>query len=118
MESDLEAFGSIDGAKRTEDSEDSKDFDDRNGAGTESEGNERHADDEQVEKVESGSAEGSLVEDHSVGDDFQSDLDGEDGREKVVEMIQDLSMNISIVFYIPSENKSKKVLRDCDPYQR
>ena len=54
------------------------------------EGDERDGDDEQIEEVESGPAERSRMEDEPVGDDLEAHLDGEDGREEVVEVVQNL----------------------------
>ncbi len=56
----------------------------------EEDGDERDGDDEQVEQVESGPAEGAGVQDEAVGDHLEEHLDGEDRREEVVEVVQDL----------------------------
>ncbi len=51
---------------------------------------ERDDDDEQVENVEQTATEGTLVEYDTVGDQFQTDLNGEHTREEVVELVEDL----------------------------
>ena len=49
-----------------------------------------NADDENVQQVEAGSHEGVLVEKKSVGHDFDADFHGEDGREDVVEVVENV----------------------------
>ena len=56
----------------------------------EHEGDERDCDDEQIEQVESRPAEGARVEDEAIRYDLQAHLHGEDRREEVVEVVQDL----------------------------
>ena len=50
--------------------------------------NETNGDHEKVEKVETIPTEALLVQDEPVGNDLEAKLEGEDGREKVVEVIE------------------------------
>lgn len=65
-----------------------KDLDHGNGIGFEDEGDQGHGHDEDIQQVEGIPAEGALVKDEAEDDDFESDLDSEDGREEVVEVIE------------------------------
>ena len=56
----------------------------------EDEGYERDGDDEDVEQVEAGAAEGALVQDEPVGHQLHAHLHREDAREEVVEVVQHL----------------------------
>ena len=56
----------------------------------EHEGYEGDGDNQHVEQVESAPAEGVFMQDEPVGDDLQDQLDGEDGGEEVVKIIQNL----------------------------
>ena len=60
----------------------------------EHERNETNGDHEKVEQVETISTEALLVEDEPIGDDLEAKLQGEDGGEKVVEVIEYLERNI------------------------
>ena len=55
------------------------------------EGNERYSHDEQVEKVERRSAEGSVMKYEPVSYSFETNFNSEDRCEKNIEVIQDLS---------------------------
>jgi len=52
--------------------------------------NERSADDEKIQQVESRSAKRAVVDDEAVRDHLEADLDGEDSREEVVKVIENL----------------------------
>ena len=56
----------------------------------EHEGYEGDGDNQHVEQVESTPTEGVFMQDEPVGDDLQDQLDGEDGGEEVVKIIQNL----------------------------
>ena len=56
----------------------------------EHEGYEGDGDDQHVEQVEAAPAEGVFMQDEPVGDDLQDQLDGEDGGEEVVKIVEDL----------------------------
>ena len=56
----------------------------------EDEGYERDGDDEDVEQVEAGAAEGALVQDEPVGHQLHAHLHREDAREEVVKVVQHL----------------------------
>ena len=56
----------------------------------EHEGYEGDGNDEHVEQVEPAPTESVFVQDEPVGDDLQDQLDGEDGGEEVVKIIQNL----------------------------
>ena len=60
----------------------------------EHEGYERNGDNQHVEQVEAAPAEGVFMQDEPVGDDLQDQLDGEDGGEEVVKIIQNLEIFI------------------------
>ena len=56
--------------------------------------NETNSDHEEVEQVETIPTEALLVEDEPIGDDLEAKLEGEDGGEKVVEVIEYLKRNL------------------------
>ena len=56
----------------------------------EDEGDEGDGDDEHVQQVEAAPTESVFVQDEPVGDDLQDQLDGEDGGEKVVKIVENL----------------------------
>ena len=56
----------------------------------EHEGYKGHSDDQHVEQVEAAPTEGVFMQNEPVGDDLQDQLDGEDGGEEVVKIIQNL----------------------------
>ena len=56
----------------------------------EDEGYEGDGNDEHVKQVEAASAESVFVQDEPVGDDLQDQLNREDGREKVVKIVENL----------------------------
>ena len=56
----------------------------------EDEGYERDGDDEDVEQVEAGAAEGALVQDEPVGYQLHAHFHREDAREEVVKVVQHL----------------------------
>ena len=56
----------------------------------EHEGYEGDGDNQHVEQVEAAPAEGVFMQNEPVGDDLQDQLDGEDGGEEVVKIIQNL----------------------------
>lgn len=53
-------------------------------------GDEWYADDEHVEKIEGRAAKGTVVQYETVRYHLQEDLDGEDWREEIIEVVQDL----------------------------
>ena len=55
--------------------------------GYEGDGNNQH-----VQQVEAVPTESVFVEDEAVGDDLQDQLDGEDGGEEVVKIVEDLQL--------------------------
>jgi hypothetical protein len=67
----------IDCSEGSEDSEDSKNFHNGYGVRFEDEGDERHSDDQYIQKVEGATAKGALMEDESVHNHLERDLDGE-----------------------------------------
>ena len=56
----------------------------------EDKGYEGDGDDEHVKQVEAAPTESVFVQDEPVGDDLQNQLDSEDGREKVVKIVENL----------------------------
>ena len=56
----------------------------------EDEGYEGDGDDEHVEQVEPAPTESVFVQDEPVGNDLEDQLDGEDGGEKVVKIVENL----------------------------
>ncbi len=62
----------------------------------EDERNERHGHDQDVEQVESRPAKRPRVQDKPVRYDLQADFNGEDGREEVIEIVQDLEQNVIV----------------------
>lgn len=54
----------------------------------ESHGDERGANDEKIEQVESRPAERAVVNDEAVRDHLETDFDREDGGEEVVEVVE------------------------------
>ena len=67
----------------------------------EHEGYEGDGDNQHVEQVESAPAEGVFMQDEPVGDDLQDQLDGEDGGEEVVKIIQNLEKFVKAQDYAP-----------------
>ena len=65
----------------------------------ENEGYERDGDDEDVEQVEAGAAEGSLVQDEPVGHQLHAHLHREDAREEVVKVVQHLKSIDHLVLF-------------------
>ena len=54
------------------------------------EGDEGDGDDQEIQQVESRATEGSRMQNEAVGNDFQAHFNGENRREKVIEIVQDL----------------------------
>ena len=67
----------------------------------EHEGYEGDGDNQHVEQVESTPTEGVFMQDEPVGDDLQDQLDGEDGGEEVVKIIQNLEKIVKVQDYVP-----------------
>ena len=67
----------------------------------EHEGYEGDGDNQHVEQVESTPTEGVFMQDEPVGDDLQDQLDGEDGGEEVVKIIQNLEKIVKVQDYAP-----------------
>ena len=67
----------------------------------EHEGYEGDGDNQHVEQVESTPTEGVFMQDEPVGDDLQDQLDGEDGGEEVVKIIQNLEKFVKVQDYAP-----------------
>ena len=67
----------------------------------EHEGYEGDGDNQHVEQVESAPTEGVFMQDEPVGDDLQDQLDGEDGGEEVVKIIQNLEKIVKVQDYAP-----------------
>ena len=64
--------------------------------GYEGDGNNQH-----VQQVEAVPTESVFVEDEAVGDDLEDQLDGEDGGEEVVKIIQNLEKIVKVQDYAP-----------------
>ena len=64
--------------------------------GYEGDGNNQH-----VQQVEAVPTESVFVEDEAVGDDLEDQLDGEDGGEEVVKIIQNLEKFVKAQDYAP-----------------
>ena len=67
----------------------------------EHEGYEGDGDNQHVQQVEAAPAEGVFMQDEPVGDDLQDQLDGEDGGEEVVKIIQNLEKIVKVQDYVP-----------------
>ena len=67
----------------------------------EHEGYEGDGDNQHVEQVEAAPAEGVFMQDEPVGDDLQDQLDGEDGGEEVVKIIQNLEKFVKVQDHVP-----------------
>ena len=52
--------------------------------------NQRDADDQQIEQIEGRPTEGAVVEQKSIRDDLQHQFNGENGCEKVIEVVENL----------------------------
>lgn len=115
VETYLQPFGSVNCTKRSQNAKHSKNFHSRNFVrarlfkvnqrksniersfdSLKENGDERDAHDEQVEKVEGRSTEGSLVEDKPVRYEFQQQLDCEHRGEEVIEIVENLWSGKSI----------------------
>ena len=83
-------FGSVDGSQRSQDSQHTKNLDGLHLFAAQEDGQQADADDDDIEQVETGSHEGVLVENETVRDELDDDLDGEDGGEEVVEVFKEL----------------------------
>ena len=67
----------------------------------EHEGYEGDGDNQHVEQVEAAPTEGVFMQDEPVGDDLQDQLDGEDGGEEVIKVIQNLEKFVKVQDYAP-----------------
>ena len=85
----LQAGGAVDRSQRTQHSEHTKDFEEADTRSSKN-GDERHGDHHHVQDIESCATESSAVEEKTVGNQLESALNGEDCREKVVKLSQNL----------------------------